>query len=402
MIPNSPFGIDDGERVVNFGAGPTSLPLDILIQIKNEMLNWNNTGMSILEQSHRSPEFKALLHSCKNKLFTLLSLSHDIHSILFMTGGGTLQFSAIPLNLNISNLPADYLITGTWSRKAATEASKFISNLNVIDLFPSNQYDPNWKSKLSPKSSFIYYCDNETIEGREFPSSLIDNDPLFDKHTLVCDASSNFLSKPINSKIGLIFATAQKNFGSAGVTIVVIKRDLLSSSPSSINSSSLINETREIMKNIPTILDYQIFDKHDSIYNTPPVFSIYVVDLYLEWLIKKFNNLNQIHQFSQSKMMKIFHFIHNHIEHFLIPLHQNNLDIEWRSRMNIVFYTKDDNLLINMAKERRIVGIKGHRSIGGIRISLYNSIGEKEMNSCIDLLNHFVQARIEIEKSKSK
>lgn len=378
-------------KVYNFGAGPSALPLSVLEKAQREFLNYENTGMSVMEISHRSKTFENLLNKTKHDFKTLLQVP-DNYEILFMQGGGCTQFSAVIYNLLAAkrqqipeeeefNPPLDYFVTGSWSAKAADEAKRLYNNVNiVIDVKKSKgsfgSIPPKEEWKLSgSKAAFVYYCDNETINGVEFPF-IPDIDPSV---PLVCDMSSNILSRKFDvSKFGVIYAGAQKNIGPAGVTVVIIRNDLLTK-PKSVNDKD--NEVTVI----PTMLSYKVFADNNSLYNTPPMFSIYVSGLVFEWLLQ-LGGVEAIEEINKEKSKKIYDLIEKS------KIYRSFVDKPVRSRMNAPFRIVPEELekeFLAGAEELRMVQLKGHRSVGGIRISMYNSVTLEEIDFLINYMIEF-------------
>ncbi|RIA97087.1 pyridoxal phosphate-dependent transferase [Glomus cerebriforme] len=381
-------------RVYNFGAGPAALPLDVLEKAQREFLNYENTGMSVMEISHRSKTFEILLNNTKQDLKTLLQVP-DNYKILFMQGGGCTQFSAIVYNLlevkkqqlpegEEFNPPLDYFITGSWSAKAADEAKRLYNNVNVvIDVKKSNgnfgSIPPKEEWKLSgSKAAFVYYCDNETINGVEFPF-IPDIDPSV---PLVCDMSSNILSRKFDvSKFGVIYAGAQKNIGPAGVTIVIVRDDLLVKPKS-------INDQDKGVPVTPTMLNYKIFADNNSLYNTPPMFSIYISGLVFEWLLNQIGGVGAMEEINKQKCTKVYDLIDKS------KIYRSLVDKPVRSRMNAPFRIVPEKLekeFLAGAEELKMVQLKGHRSVGGIRISMYNSV-------TLEAIDFLINYMIEFEK----
>lgn len=380
------------ERVGNFGAGPAKLPVQVLNQLQHDLINWNATGMGILEVSHRSAEFQSLMEGCEKRLRDLVNIPED-YAVLFMPGGGTLQFAAVVYNLlrRGQAVPTvlTYLASGSWSQKAAQEAEKILKDhpqciVERVSLLSSQEgtkslLDPSqWK--IPPKSAFIYYCENETIEGVEMPSSEFISDTLRQLDitaSLVADMSSNFLSRPIDvRRFSVIFATAQKNFGPAGITVVIVKRDLLSN-------------PEERLLPVATMLDYAIFDTHQSLYNTPPVFAIHACDLVFDWLKQAFGDLSKVDSFSRRKCGLVYDVIEQSGGFYSCPVKD-----KVRSRMNVVFRIRGGNKVfeeefIKGAEERRLHQLRGHRSVGGIRVSLYNAITLGDVGIVVDFMQEF-------------
>lgn len=385
-------------EVSYFGAGPAKLPAEVLQEARNDILNWQDTGVGILEASHRSTEFTNLIEEAELRLRRMVGISED-YAVLFMQGGGTLQFAAVVCNLLSKEATAvDYLITGTWSSKAAEEARKLLSRqgnviVNEISLFSEHggerQLTPPNEWNLDQSSSFVYYCDNETVDGVEMPSSSYIPDLLAArglKVPIVCDMSSNFLSRPIDvSKFGIIFATAQKNFGPAGITVVIVLKDLLR-----VDRESLLLP-------LPTMLDYQVFATNKSLYNTPPCFAISVCNQVFNWLEKTFHgDLDQLARHSVHKSVLLYNCI-SESDGYYRCIAPNG----FRSRMNIVFRICSDDGRVNKDLEDRFVKdataegllqVRGHRSVGGIRVSLYNAVNMDDTHKMLSFMRFFSNA----------
>jgi len=357
-------------RAFNFSAGPACLPDEVLKKAQQEMLNCEGSGMSVMEMSHRGEHFTRIFNNAKKNLKQILEIP-DNYKILFLAGGATALFSAIPLNLGTIGDTADYICTGAWSQKAIEEARKFIQ-VNVAASneqikFGSIPLTNEWK--LTPTAKYVYYCDNETIHGIEFKEIPQTKAPL------VCDASSSFLSKPIDvSKFGIIFAGAQKNCGIAGVTIVIIREDLLDFAKSP----------------IPSCLDLKFKSDHDSMDNTPPTFGIYVAGLVFEWILRQ-GGLKGISQRNEEKASIIYQAIDSSNGFYNCPVEK-----KYRSRMNIPFRIRngDANLesqFLKDAESHHMLELKGHRSVGGIRVSLYNALTIQKVEALEKFMHQFFE-----------
>ncbi|CAG8433973.1 484_t:CDS:1 [Scutellospora calospora] len=380
-------------NVWNFGAGPAKIPTPVLQRAQAELLNYNNTGMSIMELSHRSKEFDNLNNKTQRDLRTLLNIPNN-YKILFMQGGGCTQFSAVVYNLLSAkrqqldedlkeefNPPLDYLITGSWSSKAAEEAKKLYNNVNIVfdvkkltGSYGSIPPKEEWKLSGS-KAAYVYYCDNETVHGVEF-NNIPEIDPSV---PLVCDMSSNILSRRFDvSKFGVIFAGAQKNIGAAGLTVVIVREDLLTKSKNLDNKNSGIPV-------IPTMLDYKIMADHNSLYNTPPMFSIYISSLVFEWLLE-LGGIEAIETTNSLKAEKLYNTIDNS-EIYISPVEKSV-----RSRMNVSFRIKREELeseFLKGAIDLGMLQLKGHRSVGGMRASIYNAMTLEGVNVLVDYMIKF-------------
>ncbi|XP_063216790.1 probable phosphoserine aminotransferase isoform X1 [Bacillus rossius redtenbacheri] len=360
------------ESVINFGAGPAKLPEEVMLEVQRDLLNYNNTKMSVMELSHRGAEYAKINDGAHNTLRELLHIP-DNYKTLFMQGGGTGLFAAVAMNLASENGCADYMVTGSWSAKAAKEAEKYC-RVNLV--FPKTDKhigvpDPSeWT--LDPSSSYVYYCANETIHGIEFPFI-----PDTKGVPLVCDMSSNFLSHPVDvSKFGLIFAAAQKNIGPAGVTVVIVRDDLLG----------------KAMGICPSVFNFTITAKENSIYNTPPTFVIYVMSRVFEW-IRARGGLQRMERSAVEKSKLLYDAIEASRGFYVCPVEGRS-----RSRMNVPFRVggqpADEALerrFLDGAQARGLLQLKGHRLVGGIRASLYNAITIEEAQVLADYMKSFYQ-----------
>lgn len=338
-------------RVYNFSAGPAIMPEQVLQEVSNEMLNFNNTGMSITEISHRSKDFEQVLEDAKNDLKNLLNIP-DNYRILFLQGGGHTQFSMVPLNL-MKNKVADYIVTGAWAKKAYKEAQKYgnvkaiasSENLNFTYIPDCSNLD------ISDDADYVYICENNTIYGTHF-SEL----PNTKGKDLVSDQSSCFLSEPIDvKKYGLIFAGAQKNIGPAGVVIVIIREDLIRD---------------DVMPFTPTMLKYKTHSDSNSLYNTPPCFNIYFCGKVFKWLINN-GGLGKQKERNIEKAKILYDYLDNS------KLFKPTVRKDSRSLMNVCFVTGNEDVdkkFVSEAKSEGLVNLKGHRSVGGMRASIYNAM----------------------------
>ncbi|KAJ3412537.1 hypothetical protein HDV05_000618 [Chytridiales sp. JEL 0842] len=355
----------------NFSAGPGVIPKPVLEKAQSEMLNFANTGCSLMELSHRSKEFEAVLAETEANLRSLLHVPSN-YKILFMQGGATAQFSAVIYNLIGSDLtkPVDYIVTGSWSSKAVEEAKNLGVKVNiVVDTKPTKHngaLPPVSEWKFSPDPAFVLYCDNETIHGVEFDKFPFESVPK--DVPIVCDMSSNILSKPIDvSRFGCIFAGAQKNMGPSGVTVVIIREDL-------------IGTRKNASLKVPVMLDYKTFADNKSMYNTPPTFSIYICGLVFKWLLNDVGGLEKMAEINKRKSGAIYDAIKDSNGFYHCPVNENV-----RSRMNIPFRIMKDGEpskeleaeFVKSAEKRGMVQLPGHRSVGGMRASLYNALPEE-------------------------
>ncbi|XP_029471587.1 phosphoserine aminotransferase [Rhinatrema bivittatum] len=361
-------------QVINFGAGPAKIPPSVMLEAQKELVDYSGLGFSVLEMSHRSSEFSKIINRAENLLRDLLNIPEN-YKVLLLQGGGTGQFSAIPLNLIglKEGRCADYIVTGAWSAKAAKEAEKYAKVSIVHPKLASYTQIPDPSSwHLNPEASYVYYCANETVHGVEF-----DLVPDVKGAVLVCDMSSNFLSKPVDvSKFGVIFAGAQKNIGCAGVTVVIVREDLLGFA----------------LKACPAVLDYKIQAGNGSLYNTPPCFSIYIMELVLDW-IKNNGGSTSMEKLSLMKSQMIYDIIDESHGFYVCPV-----EIKSRSKMNIPFRignAKGDDILekkfLDKAAELGMISLKGHRSVGGIRASLYNAVTVEEVQKLSTFMRNFLQ-----------
>ena len=338
-------------RVYNFAAGPSIMPEEVLESARREMLNYKGCGMSVMEMSHRTPAFQEIFDSAKQQLKELLRVP-DTHEILFLQGGATLQFAAIPMNL-IEGGKADYAVTGNFSGKAAQEAKKYgdvhIAYSSADLPIPHSAIPKQNELSLSSDAKYFYYCANNTIYGTEWQYVPETNAPI------VCDMSSDILSKPVDvTKYGLIYAGAQKNMAPAGLTVVIVDKSLAG---------------RELPFT-PQIMSYKTLIDTDSMLNTPPCWCIYMLSLNLAWL-KSIGGVETMEQIKKERAAKIYSVLDN--SSFYIPRAQ----IGSRSDMNVTFRTPSpelDDRFISGAAEKGLVNLKGHKISGGIRASLYNSM----------------------------
>ncbi|KAI5625302.1 phosphoserine aminotransferase isoform 1, partial [Silurus asotus] len=346
----------------------------VLIQAQRELLDYDGIGISVLEMSHRTSDFSKIINSAETLLRELLNVPEN-YKILFLQGGGTGQFSAVPLNLIDlkEGRCADYIVTGTWSAKAAKEAEKY-AKVNVVnpkvDRYTGIQDSSSWS--LNPSASYVYYCCNETVHGIEFNFIPDTKDVI-----LVSDMSSNILSRPVDvSKFGLIFAGAQKNVGCAGVTIVIVREDLLG----------------KALKECPIVFDYKVQAENNSLHNTPPCYSIYILKLVLEW-IKNNGGTDVMEKLSKQKSSLIYDIISSSNGFYSCPI-----DVTCRSRMNIPFRIGNidgdqdlEKLFLEGASKLRMIQLKGHRTVGGIRASLYNAVTMEETQVLAAYMKEFVK-----------
>ena len=354
------------DRVFNFSAGPSTLPLEVLKEAQADLTNYKGCGMSVMEMSHRSQDFQTIIDTAESDLRDLMKIP-DNYTVLFLQGGGTLQFSMVPLNLLCGSGKADYIITGTWAKKAYSEALKF----GDIRAAASSEQDRfTYIPKLAAAdirsdADYVYITTNNTIYGTRY-NYIPDTGGI----VLAADQSSNFLSEVYNVEdFGLIYAGAQKNVGPAGVTIVIIRNDLLGHAP----------------EDTPLYLDYKIHADKGSMYNTPPCFSIYMAGLTFQWL-KKNGGISAIEQHNIEQAERLYSVIDNS-RLFNCPVNPED-----RSRMNVVFSTGNDETdakFISEAREKGLVNLKGHRSVGGMRASIFNAMPDEGVDALISFLKQF-------------
>jgi phosphoserine aminotransferase len=337
-------------RIFNFSAGPAVLPEEVLARAGDEMLDWHGTGMCVMEMSHRGKEFMSIAAEAEKDLRELLAVPQN-YKVLFLQGGATLQFAQIPMNLLAGRGKADYVVTGEWSKKAVKEAQAYCD----VHIAASSEdkgfaYAPkNWN--VRPDSAYVHYCSNETIGGVEFHEI-----PKVEKNLpLVADASSHILSRPLDvAKFGLIYAGAQKNIGPAGLTIVIVRDDLIG----------------KPQKGTPSVMDYAQQAKADSMLNTPATYAIYVAGLVFKWL-KALGGLAEIEKRNVAKAKLLYDFLDSS------SFYRNPVNKADRSRMNVPFTLADaklDEAFLKGAEQLGMVQLKGHRSVGGMRASIYNAM----------------------------
>ncbi|MCW5960752.1 MAG: 3-phosphoserine/phosphohydroxythreonine transaminase [Pyrinomonadaceae bacterium] len=357
------------KRIFNFSAGPAALPLPVLEKAQNELLSFNGIGMSVMEVSHRSKHFEPILTGAETNLRALLNVPEN-YKILFLQGGASLQFSMIPLNFLAKNETADYIITGAWGKKAIVEAKKcgnaktiFSTENEGFRSVPSQE-----ELDFSKDAKYVHYTSNETIEGVEFKYELeAGGIPV------VCDASSNILSKPFDiEKYALIYAGAQKNIGPSGVCVVIIRDDLLEKVPEEQHS----------------MLDYRAIAKNDSMLNTPNTWGIYLIKLTTEWLIEK-GGVAAMEKINREKAQILYDAI-DASDGF----YRGHAAKDARSLMNVTFNLPSKDLekqFAAKAAENRLDGLKGHRSLGGIRASIYNAFPKKGVAALVEFMKDFSQ-----------
>lgn len=355
--------------IYNFSAGPAVLPKAVLQQVQQELVDWHGSGMSVMEMSHRGKEFMGIAAEAEADLRALMNIPSN-YKVLFLQGGASSQFAMVPMNLLRGKPSADYLNTGEWSKKAIKEAKKF-GSVNIVASSEDKNfsYAPEQSQwKLDPNAAYVHYTPNETIGGVEiFWTPDTGNVPL------VADMSSNILSRPIDvSKYGLIYAGAQKNIGPAGLTIVIVREDLIG----------------QVLPGTPTMFDYKTHADNDSMYNTPPTFAMYVAGLVFKWLAKQ-GGLAAMEKLNREKAALLYSKLDS-TSFYNSPVAKEN-----RSLMNVPFTLKDaalDEAFLKGAKERGLLQLKGHRSVGGMRASIYNAMPIEGVKALVDYMNDFEQA----------
>jgi phosphoserine aminotransferase len=339
------------KRVYNFNPGPAALPLEVLEHAKTEMLDYAGTGMSVMEISHRSKEFESIIQTAEADLRDLLGIPAN-YKVMFLQGGASLQFAMLPMNLRAAGTSADYVVTGTWSKAAFKEAQKLGATRMAANLEAAGFNDLPSTLDLDSKASYLHFTSNETIHGVEFsrepqpPAGV----------PLVCDASSDFISRPIDvSKYALIYAGAQKNAGPAGVVIVIAREDMLERTPA----------------NLPAMLDYKTLAASGSLHNTPPCYAIYIAGLVFKWA-KQLGGLTAVAARNQAKAALVYKTIDDSG-----GFYRGHAKPAARSVMNIPFRLPAEDLeeaFASESKKNDLIGLKGHRSVGGMRASLYNAL----------------------------
>ena len=353
-------------RVLNFSAGPATLPQAVLEQAQAELLDWKGSGMSVMEVSHRGADFVELAASSEANLREILSIPDDYH-VLFLAGGATLQFASIPLNLAPVGATVDYVLTGSWGAKAAGEAGRY-TNVNIAADGKSNKYtdipDPaTWA--VSDDAAYLHYTPNETIVGVEFHKV-----PEVSNAPLVVDMSSTILSRPIDvSRFGLIYAGAQKNIGAAGIAVLIVRKDLVGNA----------------RKETPGVIDYKTMAESDSMWNTPPTFPWYIAALVFDW-IKSEGGLQVLGERNQRKAEKLYAAIDQS------SFYSNPVREDCRSWMNVPFTLANpelDKRFLEQSLAAGLTNLKGHRMVGGMRASIYNAMPEAGVNALISFMEEF-------------
>jgi len=356
-------------RVWNFSAGPAALPEEVLRQAQAELLDWHGAGCSVMEMSHRGKEFTGIIAQAEADLRELLGIPAN-YKVLFLQGGATQQFAQIPMNL-LSGRSADYIVTGSWSKKAFKEAQR-IGTVRCAATTEDSHFSrlPTAEEiKLDPFAVYLHVCTNETIHGVEIPAERIADTGV----PLVADMSSHILSRPVPvEKFGLIYAGAQKNIGPSGLTLVIVREDLLGMAP----------------LNIPTVMDYAVMAANGSMLNTPPTYGIYIAGLVFQWL-KAQGGMAGIAAINAEKARILYECIDGSG-----GFYQNPVDVDCRSRMNVPFTLADaglDATFLAESKAAGLVSLKGHSSVGGMRASIYNAVSLEGVQVLVDFMNDFAK-----------
>lgn len=356
------------KRVYNFSAGPAMLPTEVLERAREEMLDWNGSGMSVMEMSHRSKEYVSIAEKAEADLRKLMAIP-DHYKVLFLQGGASSQFAMVPMNLLRGKTSADYLNTGHWSEKAIAEGKRYC-NVNIVADTKGSKYTtlPDASElSFSKDAAYVHYTPNETIAGVEF-GYIPDTGDI----PLVADMSSTILSRPVDvSKFGVIYAGAQKNIGPAGLTIVIVRDDLIG----------------KTLPGTPTMFDYKIHADNGSMYNTPPTYAWYIAGLVFEHLLAK-GGLAAMAEINKRKASMLYDAIDNS------PFYSNPVDPKCRSWMNVPFILANSELDKVFLKEAEAAGLStlaGHRSVGGMRASIYNAMPEAGVEALVDFMNDFAR-----------
>lgn len=359
-------------RIYNFSAGPAVLPEEVLLEAQKDLFALPGVGMSILEISHRSKTYDAIHQEAKDGLKQLLNIPDD-YAVLFLQGGASLQFSMVPLNLMPPKNKADYILTGSWSKKAMKEAKR-VGTVNIAATTEEGEGEKKYfkripkqsELKLDPDAAYVHFTSNNTIFGTEWLT-----EPEVGNVPLVCDASSDILSRPLDiKKYGLIYAGAQKNMGPSGVTLVIIRKDLLERSQDSLH----------------TMLNYKIHAENNSLYNTPNTFGIYIIKLVTKWLLG-LGGLEEMYKINKKKAQLLYDCIDQSG-----GFYKGHAEKDSRSLMNVTFNLATEELekkLIDEATKAGFSGLKGHRSVGGLRASIYNAFPIKGVEALVDFMKDF-------------
>jgi len=362
------------KRVFNFNAGPSALPLSVLERVREELLDWRGSGMSVMEMSHRSPEFEGINAAAEAGIRKHLSVPDD-YAVIFLQGGGSLQFTMVPMNLCLPNKPVDLIHTGTWTAKALGELKKGILHQVAASTEAEKftRVPTQDEIKLSADASYLHICTNNTIEGTQWHAL-----PNPGNAPLVADMSSDIASRVIDvKKFGLIFAGAQKNLGPSGATVVIVRKDL----------------AERADKNLPTLLQYRSQIKEKSLYHTPPTFAIYMIGLMMEWITAE-GGITAIDKRNDAKAKLLYDTIDGSSGYYACPVEKSS-----RSKMNVVFRVAggDEAKEKKFSKEAEaagLVGTPGHRSVGGMRISLYNAVTPEAVQALTSFMREFQRTNV--------
>lgn len=355
-------------RVYNFSAGPSMLPLEVLEKAAAEMLEHGASGQSVMEMSHRSKEYQAIIDNAEALVREIMNVP-DNYTVLFLQGGASSQFAAIPMNIGTKNKKADYIITGQWAKKAAEEAERYITVNRVASSADKTfSYIPQTDSSMfDPEADYCYICYNNTIYGTHYTAPKIPDT----KATLVADISSCVMAEEIDvTKFGILYAGAQKNLGPAGVTLVIVRNDLI---------------TDETLNGTPTMFKYSIHAKNGSMYNTPPTYGIYMLGLVLQW-IKDKGGVKELQKINQKKAKLLYDFLDSS------EMFKGTVVPEDRSLMNLPFVTGNDELdakFVAEAKANGFINLKGHRTVGGMRASIYNAMPIEGVEKLVEFMKKF-------------
>ncbi len=353
-------------RVYNFSAGPSMLPLEVLKKAQDEMCEYGTSGMSVMEMSHRSKDYQAIIDGCEALVRELMNVP-DNYKVMFLQGGGSSQFAMIPMNLGTKNKKCDIVVTGQWAKKAMQEAKRYIEVNEIASSADKTfSYIPKLdKSTFSKDADYFYICLNNTIYGTKF-NNLPDTGDV----PLVADISSCIMSEELDvSKFGLLFAGAQKNLGPAGVTLVIVREDLLG----------------DVLDGTPTMFNYNIHAENGSMYNTPPTYGIYVMKLVLEW-IKAQGGVKAVGEINKKKADILYSYLDSS------KMFKGTVVPEDRSLMNVPFVTGNDELDAKFVAESKAAGfvnLKGHRTVGGMRASIYNAMPVEGVEKLVEFMKKF-------------
>lgn len=352
-------------RIHNFNAGPAALPLPVLKEVQKDLVNYKGEGLSVMEMSHRGKTFDSIIKDTENLMKEVMGIPSG-YKVIFMQGGASLQFATVPMNLIAEGQSADYINTGSWATKAIKEAQLIGKKINVI----ASSEDENFNYiprnfKFNKDAAYLHITSNNTIYGTQWPLY-----PDMDGVPLVCDMSSDINSRRIDvNKFAMIYAGAQKNMGPSGVTIVIIREDMMERSPA----------------NIPNLCSYKTIGSKDSLYNTPPTFGIYIIKLVLEWM-KSIGGLEAVEKNNKEKARLLYTAIDS------TDFYKGTVEKESRSLMNVPFRLPSEDMekkFVAEALENEIMGVKGHRSVGGIRASLYNAVSVEDVQTLVAFMKEF-------------